>query len=112
MSPVRRVNLFAEEVEARSGRPDGYGLAWSRLGPQIGAVKLGATVYELPPGQSTFPYHYEYGCEEWLLVSRAGRRSATPRARTSSSPATSSASRKARPGRTRSRTGPTRPRES
>ena len=34
----------------------------------IGASKIGATVYDLPPGQSSFPYHYEYGCEEWLLV--------------------------------------------
>jgi len=29
---------------------------------------LGATVYELPPGQSNCPYHYEYGNEEWLIV--------------------------------------------
>jgi uncharacterized cupin superfamily protein len=65
---LRRVNLFAEEAEPQSGRPDGYSLAWARLGPQLGAVKLGGTVYDLPPGQSTFPYHYEHGCEEWLLV--------------------------------------------
>jgi uncharacterized cupin superfamily protein len=38
------------------------------LAPAIGSTKMGATVYELPPGQSSFPYHYEYGCEEWLLV--------------------------------------------
>jgi uncharacterized cupin superfamily protein len=25
-------------------------------------------VYELPPGQSICPYHYEYGEEEWLVV--------------------------------------------
>jgi uncharacterized cupin superfamily protein len=43
-------------------------LALARLAPEIGATKVGATVYELPPGQSSFPYHYEYGCEEWLLV--------------------------------------------
>jgi len=34
----------------------------------IGADRMGATVYELPAGQSTWPYHYEYGAEEWLLV--------------------------------------------
>jgi uncharacterized cupin superfamily protein len=65
---LRRVNVFAEKAEAQSGRPDGYGLAWARLGPQLGAAKVGATVYDVPPGQSTFPYHYEHGCEEWLLV--------------------------------------------
>ena len=29
-------------------------------------------MYDLPPGQSAFPYHYELGREEWLLV-LAGR---------------------------------------
>jgi uncharacterized cupin superfamily protein len=68
VSALRRVNLFSVAVEASSGRPDGYYMALARLGPQIGATKIGATVYDLPPGQSSFPYHYEYGCEEWLLV--------------------------------------------
>jgi uncharacterized cupin superfamily protein len=26
------------------------------------------SLYELPPGESTWPYHYELGCEEWLIV--------------------------------------------
>jgi uncharacterized cupin superfamily protein len=65
---LRRVNLFRAGVEDMPERRDGYRLAYARLGPQIGAAKIGATVYELPPGQSTFPYHYEHGCEEWLLV--------------------------------------------
>ena len=30
--------------------------------------QLGASVYELPPGQAICPYHYEYAEEEWLLV--------------------------------------------
>lgn len=68
MSDLRKVNLFRVSVEEDAGRPDGYHLAHARLAPQIGAAKVGATVYELPPGQSSFPYHYEYGCEEWLLV--------------------------------------------
>jgi uncharacterized cupin superfamily protein len=65
---LRRVNLFQAVVEDSAERPDGYRLAMARLAPQIGASKIGATVYELAPGQSSFPYHYEYGCEEWLLV--------------------------------------------
>jgi uncharacterized cupin superfamily protein len=28
----------------------------------------GASVYEIPPGQSICPYHYEVGEEKWLLV--------------------------------------------
>jgi uncharacterized cupin superfamily protein len=65
---LQKVNLFAAPAEDVSERPDGYRLAMARLGPQIGAAKVGATIYDLPPGQSTFPYHYEHGCEEWLLV--------------------------------------------
>ena len=68
MSTLRKINLFAVSVEAQGQRPEGYRLAQARLAPQIGASKVGATVYDLPPGQSSFPYHYEYGCEEWLLV--------------------------------------------
>ena len=68
MSSLRRVNLFSADVETSSERPEGYRFAFARLGPQIGASLMGATVYDLLPGQSSFPYHYEYGCEEWLLV--------------------------------------------
>ena len=38
-----------------------------RFGPKIGASRIGASVYELPPGQSLCPYHYESD-EEWVLV--------------------------------------------
>jgi uncharacterized cupin superfamily protein len=68
MSRARRVNVFGADVEDWAGRPDGYRLAFARLAPQIGATRIGATIYDVPPGQSTFPYHYEHGCEEWLLV--------------------------------------------
>jgi uncharacterized cupin superfamily protein len=68
MSNLRKANLFSAQVENRAGRPEGYRLAMVPLAPAIGSTKMGATVYELPPGQSSFPYHYEYGCEEWLLV--------------------------------------------
>ena len=63
-----RVNLFSAPLEDASDRPDGFGFSFARLAPQLGAKLVGATIYELPPGQTTFPYHYEYGCEEWLLV--------------------------------------------
>jgi uncharacterized cupin superfamily protein len=38
------------------------------LGPLIGARDLGATIYELQPGDRVSPYHYELGNEEWLVV--------------------------------------------
>ena len=48
--------------------PPGYRSRGVRLGPVIGAVQLGASVYDLDPGDSVCPYHYEHPEEEWLLV--------------------------------------------
>ena len=50
--------------------PPGFRSRRARLGPDIGAEKLGATVYELPPGEAICPYHSEYPNEEWALVLR------------------------------------------
>jgi uncharacterized cupin superfamily protein len=40
----------------------------ARLGKLLGAKESGISVFEIPPGQSICPYHYEVGEEEWLLV--------------------------------------------
>jgi uncharacterized cupin superfamily protein len=65
---VQRANLNSLEVEYDDQDPEGYRAGMARFGPSIGAVKLGASLYELPPGQSICPYHYEYPEEEWLIV--------------------------------------------
>jgi uncharacterized cupin superfamily protein len=65
---VTEVNLFSAEVKKDDDDPDGYHTSYVRVGPLIGASKLGLSVYELPPGQSICPYHYEIGFEEWLIV--------------------------------------------
>jgi len=43
---------------------------WKRalVGRQAGASKLGASVFEVPPGGATFPYHAHHANEELLLV--------------------------------------------
>jgi uncharacterized cupin superfamily protein len=48
--------------------PAGFRHRRARLGPPLGADMVGASLYELDPGEGTVPYHYEHGCEEWLLV--------------------------------------------
>jgi uncharacterized cupin superfamily protein len=40
---------------------------------------MGATLYELPPGERLGPYHYEHNNEEWLLVIAGGPTLRTPR---------------------------------
>ena len=66
--PSERVNLFSAELAYDEGDPDGYVAGYLRFGESIGASMLGGTIYELGPGQSNCPYHYEYGNEEWLIV--------------------------------------------
>jgi uncharacterized cupin superfamily protein len=64
---VKRFNLYGDDWEREQER-EGYRWRARSAGPVIGASMMGATVYELAPGQRSFPYHYEYGNEEWLLV--------------------------------------------
>jgi uncharacterized cupin superfamily protein len=65
---MRRFKLDAAQPEYDESDPEGYRAGMDRFGPKIGATQLGGSVYELPPGQSICPYHYEYPEEEWLFV--------------------------------------------
>jgi uncharacterized cupin superfamily protein len=70
---VSEVNVFTAELAVDEGDPEGYqGVGYARLGALLGATKLGMTVYELPPGTSNCPYHWEFPDEEWVIV-LAGR---------------------------------------
>src|SRR3954464_797837 len=64
---MKRVNVHEVSVEFDPQDPETYKAGANRLGPGLGASRLGASVYEIPPGQSLCPYHYETE-EEWLLV--------------------------------------------
>jgi len=65
---VSEVNLLALELQWDDEDRDGYHVGCARTGPLLGAEQLGLSVYELPPGNSVCPYHYEPCCEEWLVV--------------------------------------------
>ncbi len=67
-----RPNVFSPELEFDGSDPEGYRAGMARLGTGMGAKRTGVSLYELPPGQSICPYHYEQGEEEWLVV-LAGR---------------------------------------
>ena len=60
-------NLFDPEFDSPSERP-GFTYRRARLGRQAGAEALGASLYEVPPGQATFPYHSHTANEELLIV--------------------------------------------
>ena len=65
---MKKINLGDLEFERYEARPEGYGAGIASFGKSIGAAMLGATFYDLPPGQSVGPYHYEYGNEELALI--------------------------------------------
>ena len=65
---MQRFNLNTGELEYDESDPEGFRAGMARFGASIGATMLGGSLYELPPGQSNCPYHYEYGNEEWLVV--------------------------------------------
>jgi uncharacterized cupin superfamily protein len=64
---MRTFNVFDADVSYDPSDPEPYRAGSTRFGPAIGGRRMGATVYELPPGQALCPYHYESE-EEWLLV--------------------------------------------
>jgi uncharacterized cupin superfamily protein len=53
---MAKVNVFSSEVD---GRID--------VGATVGSDATAMFIYEVAPGRSSCPYHYEYE-EEWLLV--------------------------------------------
>jgi uncharacterized cupin superfamily protein len=65
---VRTFNVLGAATEADPQAPAGYRARMARFGPRLGARELGASVYDLPPGQAHCPYHWEEGDEEWLVV--------------------------------------------
>ena len=67
MSTMRAFNVFDASCDYDETDPEGYKAGGKRFGPDVGGQRLGASLYELPPGQALCPYHYETE-EEWVLV--------------------------------------------
>jgi uncharacterized cupin superfamily protein len=53
-----------DDVEQR----EGFSRRDAQVGRQAGSERLGASIYEIAPGNATFPYHYHFGNEEMLIV--------------------------------------------
>jgi uncharacterized cupin superfamily protein len=65
----RVVNLLEVELEAApDGTPPGHAFRGERLTEGFGATTTGMSIYELDPGLSCWPYHFEVSEEEWLIV--------------------------------------------
>jgi len=67
--PERVRNLLTLTLEdVRTGEPPGHAFSATSLSRLFGAVATGLGVYELEPGNASWPYHFEVTEEEWLIV--------------------------------------------
>ena len=65
---MRRFNVLTDELEHSSDQ-EGYRWRGVRgLGERLGGRRVGASLYELPDRELSFPYHFHHGIEEWLYV--------------------------------------------
>jgi uncharacterized cupin superfamily protein len=64
---MTRPSVFEAEFEYDPSDPDGYRAGLARVGRLAGGKALAVKLFELPPGETLCPYHYEYE-EEWLIV--------------------------------------------
>jgi uncharacterized cupin superfamily protein len=48
--------------------PPGHSFSAATLSKRFGAAATGMSIYELPPGNASWPYHFETTEEEWLIV--------------------------------------------
>ena len=60
-------NLYAPHWDAEQDEPP---FTWrrARIGRQAGSGALGASLFEVPPGSSTFPLHVHHANEELIVV--------------------------------------------
>ncbi len=62
-----RVNVNQATPSYDAEDPAGYRGAVARLARELGSEETSLNLFEIPPGESLCPYHYEY-VEEWLLI--------------------------------------------
>ena len=70
-------NIYAPTFE-EGERPPGFRARRSRIGYELGAELIGCSLWELPPGEAAYPYHFHYSDEELILVLRGRPTLRTP----------------------------------
>jgi len=64
---MTRPNIFRTETKPDEDDVAGYRASQAPVGEAAGGKELSVRLFEVPPGESLCPYHYEY-VEEWLVV--------------------------------------------
>jgi uncharacterized cupin superfamily protein len=61
-------NLLTGAVAEDPRVRDGNRFLRTMIGQAVGAKLTGLSLYELPPGEAAWTYHYELNREEWVIV--------------------------------------------
>ena len=65
---MKRFNWNTAGLQTDAGDPDGFRVRYASIRDAIDAEHLRGQMLEVAPGQRSFPYHWEAGQEEWLIV--------------------------------------------
>jgi uncharacterized cupin superfamily protein len=60
-------NINRPEFE-QGERPPGFRSRRARIGYELGSELIGASLWEVPPGEAAYPYHFHYSDEELVIV--------------------------------------------
>ena len=70
-------NIYEPTFESDE-RPVGFKARRARIGYDLGTELIGCSLWELPPGEAAYPYHFHYADEELILVLRGSPTLRTP----------------------------------
>lgn len=60
-------NVYAPEFD-EPREHEGFRARRARLGHQLGTERIGVSLWEVPPGEKAYPYHFHLAEEEVLVV--------------------------------------------
>ena len=60
-------NIYQPDFDEPRDR-DGFRALRARIGRQAGSRGLGASLWEIPPGEAAYPYHFHLAEEEMIVV--------------------------------------------
>jgi uncharacterized cupin superfamily protein len=60
-------NIFKPKFEDGE-RPKGFRARRARIGYELGTELISASLWEVPPGEVAYPYHFHYADEEMVIV--------------------------------------------
>jgi uncharacterized cupin superfamily protein len=68
---VTQPSILTPDFDEPRRDKEGFHAMRARLGRQAGSVKTGLSLFEVPPGQAAYPYHW-HAAEEEIVVVLAG----------------------------------------